>query len=138
MLVAIWQAVQGAGALFFVAFPYAMQARESWRPPMGTPSLGTFGIVMMASFYFIVVGLINGILFASFRHWGVLASIGVGIVAAAVGAIASYAVLLKMASTGGKVWTIAGGVVLATLTAVNIGATGVATEKVSRSSGVTP
>ncbi len=116
----IWQIIQVVAALFLVLLPFVMQAKESLHPPMNTPSLGTFGIVVMAAVYFLVVGIVNGVFLASRLHWPWYGTLGLAIAAAAVGAVGSYWLLYTMATKGGTAWTIAGGVGLAAMFLVNL------------------
>jgi hypothetical protein len=111
---------QLVAVLPFVVLPYAVQARESLHPPMNTPSLGTFGVVMSAAVYFTVVGLINGIIASSRLGWPWYGGLGLGLVAASVGAVASYSLLYTMALKGGVVITVAGGLGLILLSGLNI------------------
>ncbi len=116
----IWQILQVVAALVLVLLPYIMQAKESLHPPMNTPSLGTFGIVMMAACYFLVAGIVNAVILSSRLHWPWYGTLGLAIAAAAVGSVGSYWLLYTMATKGGTAWTIAGGVGLAALFLVNL------------------
>jgi hypothetical protein len=117
---ALWQVLELMAALPLVLMPFIMQARESLHPPMNPPSLGTFGIVMMAAFYFVLAGLVNGFIVGGRLHWPWYGSLGLALAIAGIGAAGSFWLLYSMASTGGKTWTIAGGVGLAVLLAANV------------------
>jgi hypothetical protein len=118
--VLIWLIVQVLAALPFVVLPFILQARESLHPPMNTPSLGTFGIVMSAALYYIVVGLINGVLVGGRMGWPWYGTAALALAAATIGAVASYYLLYAMAVKGGTALTIIGGLGLAVLVAANI------------------
>jgi len=113
----LWLILQMVAAIPMVVMPFVMQARESWRPPMNTPTLGTFGIVMMASFYFVVAGMVNGGIAGVRLGWPWY---GTGVLSAgatAIGVVGAYKVLYVMAVRGGKALTVMGGVVLGAMVA---------------------
>jgi hypothetical protein len=118
--VLLWTILQLLAAAFCVLLPFILQARESLHPPMNPPSLGTFGIVMMAALYFTLTGLVNGFVTALRAGWPWYAGLGVGVLAAAAGAVGSYWLLYWMASKGGTTVTLVGGLGLTLLLAANI------------------
>jgi len=116
----IWLVLQLVAAVPLIVLPFVMQAKESLHPPMNTPSLGTFGIVMMAAVYFVVAGLINGVIVGTRLAWPWYGTGSIALAAAALGALGSYKLLYAMASKGGVGITIAGGLGLAAMFAANV------------------
>lgn len=116
----LWQGLELLAALPLVLMPFIMQARESLRPPMNTPSLGAFGIVMMTAFYFVIAGLVNGFIVGSRLHWPWYGSLGAAVTSATIGAVGSYWLLYSMATAGGKPATIVAGVGLLGIVAANL------------------
>lgn len=116
----IWIVLQVVGSLLMVVLPFAVQARESWKPPMATPSLGTVGIVMMAVMYFFVAGLVNGGIVGERLGWAWYGTGAISLAAAGIGVVVSYRVLYSMAERGGKGLTVLGGVVLGVMVVVGI------------------
>lgn len=116
----VWLIIQLLAAFFCVVGPFIMQAKESLHPPMNIPSLGTFGIIIMAAFYFVVAGFINGVIVGGRLGWPWYGTAAVSLAAAAVGAAGSYSLLYPMALKGGTMLTILGGLGLALLLTGNL------------------
>lgn len=81
----VWQVLLLLAGVMFVILPFWVQADETLHLPPTEPSLGTFGIVMMAAFYFFAGALIGTGLLAWGLRWPWYAAMPAAL-AAAIGA----------------------------------------------------
>lgn len=117
----VWQIAQLAGCLVLVVPCFLGQAAESIKPPMNTPSLGTFGIIMMISTYFAGASFVNTALIGRALGWHAAPTILASLAVAAALAFGTGWMMHVLATRGGVTLVALVAATLLALLIVNVG-----------------